>query len=121
MEYSVYTKGMCAFFQKVKIMSQKTQKSLSAPSNKLWTRLKKYKYVYLMLLPILAYYFIFEYLIRNDEGQSRGIMRKNIRNGYTLMVDYQKKDGTKLAKTDRDRSRRVKENDRGSQQVRIGK
>ena len=52
-----------------------------------------------------GYYFIFEYLIRNEEGQSRGVMRKTIRNGYTLIVDYQKKDGTKLAKTDRDKSR----------------
>jgi len=43
-------------------MTQKTQKSLSVPSNKLWIRLKKYKYIYLMLLPVLAYYFIFEYL-----------------------------------------------------------
>ena len=31
-------------------------------------------------------------------------MRKNIRNGYTLIVDYRKMDGTKLSKTDKDRS-----------------
>ena len=51
-----------------------------------------------------GYYFVFEYLLKSDEGQSRGIIRKNIRNGYTLIVDYQKKDGTKLSKTDKDRS-----------------
>lgn len=51
-----------------------------------------------------GYYFVFEYLLRKDDGQSRGIMRKNIRNGYTLIVDYRKMDGTKLSKTDKDRS-----------------
>ena len=51
-----------------------------------------------------GYYFVFEYLLRGDAGQYRGIMRKNIRNGYTLIVDYRKMDGTKLSKTDKDRS-----------------
>ena len=43
-------------------MAQKTQNTLHSPSNRLWVRIKKFKYVYLMLLPVLAYYFIFEYL-----------------------------------------------------------
>lgn len=43
-------------------MAHKTQKTLHSPSNRLWVRIKKYKYIYLMLLPVLAYYFIFEYL-----------------------------------------------------------
>ena len=51
-----------------------------------------------------GYYFVFEYLLRGDAGQYRGIMRKNIRNGYTLIVDYRKMDGTKLTKTDISRS-----------------
>ena len=43
-------------------MAQKKQNTLNRPSNKLWVRIKKYKYVYLILLPVVAYYFIFEYL-----------------------------------------------------------
>ena len=43
-------------------MAQKRPNTLTSPSNRLWVRIKKFKYVYLMLLPVLAYYFIFEYL-----------------------------------------------------------
>ncbi len=51
-------------------------------------------------------YVEFEYLLKNDEGEHRGIARKIVRNGYTLFVDYQVF-GRMPSKTDQDKSRHI--------------
>ena len=54
-----------------------------------------------------GYYVIYPYVLREEGSESRGIMRKTVRNGYTLSVDYQKKNGRKPTGTDKDRSRNL--------------
>ena len=54
-----------------------------------------------------GYWVIYPYVIREEGQESRGIMRKTVRNGYTLSVDYQKKNGRKPTGTDKDRSRNL--------------
>ena len=54
-----------------------------------------------------GYWVIYPYLLRVDGQEYRGIMRKTVRNGYTISVDYQKKNGRKPTKTDKDKGRDV--------------
>ena len=53
-----------------------------------------------------GHYVVFNYVYKADSKTHRGILRKTIRNGYTLMVDYEVYD-RKPTKTDRDKGRKV--------------
>ena len=51
-------------------------------------------------------YVEFEYLCKDDNDEHRGIYRKIVRNGYTLIIDYQVYN-RRPSKTDIDRSRHI--------------
>lgn len=51
-------------------------------------------------------YVEFEYLFKGDGEEHRGILRKIVRNGYTLTLDYQAYN-RKPSRTDEDRSRHI--------------
>ena len=53
-----------------------------------------------------GHYVVFDYVIRSEDTARRGVLRKTIRNGYTLTVDYEVFD-RRPTKTDRDKGRKI--------------
>ncbi len=54
-----------------------------------------------------GHYMVFNYSCKEEDGKTRrGVMRKTVRNGYSLIVDYQVYD-RKPTKTDRDKGRKL--------------
>lgn len=53
-----------------------------------------------------GHFMVFNYVYRDEEGDHRGVMRKAVRNGYSLIVDY-KVYGRRPSRTDRDKGRKI--------------
>ena len=53
-----------------------------------------------------GYYAVLEYVRKDGDATRRGILRKTIRNGYSLVMDYEVY-GRKPSRTDQDRSRHI--------------
>ena len=53
-----------------------------------------------------SYFIMFEYVNRTVDPARRGIIRKTVRNGYTVCINYEVY-GRKVSKSDQDRSRKI--------------